>query len=243
MRKQKTVFIALLTRPTSTPSSPKTLRIPAARKDGKRVSKNLYIYQRGEYDEGMHTFAEPLNIDAVYNDYHSLTATILYNLGQLCMRLEEDEEASEFFLQALAISQWSGNRKGAKSLNSMAILHNLGHVQYRCGNYEESVRTYNKALAIGRASFSEFHLEVAATLNCLGVLYFHMPKAETKQAMELYTESLTIRRAVLGNEHKDVATTLNNIGRIHYMKAEYGEALRLYREALDIRRRLLGNNK
>ena len=213
----------------------------------KSQDKNLYICQRGEYDEGMHTFTEPLTIDPIFDtlDYNSVTAIILFNLGQLCMKLEDDNEASEYFYRSLAISQRNVSpcvKRGSNNLNTTAILHNIGHVHYRSGNYEESIRTFTKALVIGREAFACCHLEVAATLNCLGVLYFHMPKSDTEQAMDLFLESLTIRRAFLGNEHKDVATTLNNIGRIHYMKGDYDEALVLYQEALRIRRVTLGDD-
>ena len=214
----------------------------------REISKSLYIYQRGEYDEGMHTFSEPYLLDAAFVSMHRATATVLFNLGQLYLRLNEHDEASASFLRSLQIAQWSGQEvcKPNHGVSVMAILHNIGHVQYRSGNYEDAVRTYAKALQLGKNTFSSTPasmLEVAATLNCLGVLYFHLPKAETEKAMELYLESLAIRRALLGAdcETKEIATTLNNIGRIHYMKGEHNKALELYREALRMRRVLLGN--
>ena len=209
------------------------------------MSKSLYIYQRGEYDEGMHTYSEPVVLDSPqHTSMHAATSTVLFNLGQLYLRLNDHDEASSSFMRAMQIAQWSGanevsasNSKKRQGASVMAILHNIGHVQYRSGCYEDAVRTYAKALQLGKTSFSkDSHkmLEVAATLNCLGVLYFHLPKAETEKAMELYMESLAIRRAVLGAdcESREVATTLNNIGRIHYMKGEHDKALDLYREAL-----------
>eukprot|EP00957_Ditylum_brightwellii_P146691 11166325-Ditylum_brightwellii.AAC.1 len=75
---------------------------------------------------------------------------------------------------------------------------------------------------------------MASTLNCIGVLYFHMPKAETVKAMELYLESLAICRAILGDKHCNIATTLNSIGRVHYMNGNYDDALVTYVEALCI---------
>jgi tetratricopeptide (TPR) repeat protein len=79
-------------------------------------------------------------------------------------------------------------------------------------------------------------LELAATLNCLGVLYFHMPTCDTTKAMECYVRALEMRKSLFGSEHKDVATTLNNIGRVYYTKGEYDHALAKYLKGLSIRR-------
>lgn len=224
------------------------------------VSKNLYIYQRGEYDEGMHTFSIPLPLDDL-NDLgmHAVTATILFNLGQLYLRLNEEQEATDSFLQALQLMHMgsqpnlpvclSGGKKGEapQTISFMALYHNLGHLQYRQGHYEDAVRTYSKALEVGRATThptSHQLLELAATLNCLGVLCFHLPQADTEQAMNLYQESLQLRYAVLGRDAqtKEIATTLNNIGRVHYMKGHHAAALEWYQRALSMRRHLLGDD-
>lgn len=132
------------------------------------VSKSLYIYQRGEYDEGMHTYSEPVLLDAAYTSMHTATATVLFNLGQLYLRLNDHDEASSSFLRALQIAQWNNggpsNSKKRQGVSVMAILHNIGHVQYRSGGYEDAVRTYAKALQLGKSSLgkdSHKMLEVA----------------------------------------------------------------------------------
>ena len=57
------------------------------------VSKDLYIYQRGEYDEGMSVFSRPIALDFCAS-LHLVIGTIYYNLGQLCMRQENYAEAT-----------------------------------------------------------------------------------------------------------------------------------------------------
>lgn len=214
------------------------------------VSKSLYIYQRGEYDEGMHVYSDPILLESHVSSLHDAIATILFNLGQLFLRLNDNDEAFQAFSRALQIAKWGDNcttKAKQQSVTVLAILHNIGHVQYRAGHYEDAVRTYIKALDLGKSKFNKTThnmLEVSTTLNCLGVLYFHLPKADTEKAMEFYVESLAIRRAVLGADCqcKEVATTLNNIGRIHYMRGEHDKALELYRDALTMRRHLFGND-
>ena len=52
---------------------------PPSSNKGTEVSKSLYIYQRGEYDEGMHTFSEALMMDGNCKSMHRATAIVLYN--------------------------------------------------------------------------------------------------------------------------------------------------------------------
>ena len=87
---------------------------PSATKGGE-VSKSLYIYQRGEYDEGMHTFSEPLSLDPTLMSLHCATATIMFNLGQLYLRVNDNESALNSFQCALQIAQWrsASEKQGA----------------------------------------------------------------------------------------------------------------------------------
>ena len=217
------------------PSSPSKFRPIDA--EGGKGKRNLYVFQREEYDEGMSAFSEPMAIDMsckadlLDND---IEATILYNVGQLCIRLEDNEEALESFCLALRALRWHNAMRGSRAHDviAIAILHNIGHLRYRTGMYDEAVRTYTRALQAGRNSAHKLNLEVAASLNCLGVLYFHQPKNKSGSAMDVFVDSLAIRRASLGGDHKDVATTLNNIGRVHYMRGEFVIALATYHEAL-----------
>ena len=207
----------------------------------------LYVFQREEYDEGMGAFSDPISIDISNKtdlDESDVEATILYNIGQLCLRLGENEEALESFCLALKSLKWNNasRQTHVHDLIAIAILHNIGHLQYRTGMYDDAVRTYSRALQIAKSSAFKFDLEVAASLNCLGVLYFHQPKNKSGNSMDVFVEALAIRRAILGSDHKDVATALNNIGRVHYMKGEFVMALATYHEAVRIRKLLLGDD-
>lgn len=189
--------------------------------DNSSASKNLYIYQRGEYDEGMHACSSFVSIDAELCSIHTATATILYNIGQALVRSNDNQEASNHFLRALQIAQLGSNNGigDCKSLNGgvsiVAILSNIGNVLYRSGRFDESIRTFQKALEVGSNSTclgqhnSHHMLELSATLNSLGVLAFHLPKADTDRALAYYEESLAIRRQVLGQDAvtKEIATT------------------------------------
>lgn len=213
----------------------------------KQPTSDSYVFQREEYDEGMGAFSDPVNIDTASRSEltgSDIEATIFYNVGQLSIKMGDNENALESFCLALKALRWhnSSRKSRAHDMIAIAILHNIGHLQYRSGLYDDAIKTYSRALQVARQSAHKLNLEVASSLNCLGVLYFHQPKNKSGNSMNVLVESLAIRRAVLGSDHEDVATTLNNLGRVHYMKGEFAIALTTYHEALRIRRLLLGND-
>lgn len=197
--------------------------------------------QRREYDEGMHFFMTPVRMEGTIMDLlvtHDAAATVLlFNMGQVCLRKQRDEEANDCFMRALYLARCAGKMS---PIGMVAILHNIGYIEYKNGELQKSLRTFNEAMQVLRHSYNR--IELAATLNCLGVLYFHLPKSDTSRAMEYYNKALEMQREHFGDQHKDVATTLNNVGRVHYIKGEYDHALAKYLEALRIRRRLLGKD-
>ena len=205
-----------------------------------KADKALYVYQRDEYDEGMHAYSQPIHIEDDYMDDTQIAATIAYNLGQGLVRQGAYEEALGWF--RTADKEIRGTRHAyTNAVHTVAIQHNLGHCTYRLGRYESSMEHYQAALLAGCA-LSLGEIELAATFNCIAVLHFHNSSDDTDKAVNLFEKCLEIRQRVLGPNHIDVATVLNNIGRIHYLRNEFPEALRMYTDALRIRRQLLGNN-
>lgn len=221
--------------------------------NGDNQKKTSYLYQRDDYDEGMSTFAQPMAIFPEHSSFPTCMATVLFNFGQLCLRLGDEHEAYVSFLRALVILSDSSSTSpvGKAFVDNapfmIAILHNVGHIQYRNATYDDASETYSRALAIGRQVCSrstQLMLAVSSTLNCLGVVQFHLPKVDTQRVLVFYHEALFIRRSVLGQdaETTEISTILNNIGRVHYMKLEYEAALKMYSESLAMRRRLLGED-
>lgn len=238
----------------SEPSNPFTTETNRLNSITEHVAKSLYIYQRGEYDEGMHGYSDPVTLHADIVSTKNAATTIVFNLGQLYLRLNDDDEALKSFLRALQLGQWGSECLGKASatggVSLMAVLHNIGHVQYRNGHYEDAIKTYSNALEILRGANqynvndgSNHLLELAGTLNCLGVCHFHLPKADTEKALAYYREALALRRAVLGQDAqtKEIATCINNIGRVFYLEGDHSTALEHYRVALSMRRTLFGN--
>ena len=61
------------------------------------MTKERYVYQRGEYDEGMHGYSDPVTLHADVVSTKNAATTIVFNLGQLYLRLNDDDEALKSF--------------------------------------------------------------------------------------------------------------------------------------------------
>lgn len=206
-----------------------------------QTTKNSKCESRREYDEGMHFFSSPVRMEGPILDMIDVKTTstvVLYNFGQLCLLSHKDAEATECFVRALFFARCAPK---TRPVTAVAILHNIGYIQYRNSELEKALGSFNEVLQLSCRMFSD-RLELAATLNCLGVIYFHLNKSDTSRAMENFIKALNIRMHIITKEDKEVATILNNIGRVHYMKGEYDLALARYLEALRIRRSLLGKD-
>lgn len=124
-------------------------RLSATGKTGSLSNLN-YMFQRGEYDEGMHVYSHAYETEDVSPDSQKVVATIFYNLGLAHLELGQDSDANECFYRALALcprrSSTYFDKKGdcAVGLTSIAILHNIGYIQYRTSQLEESQRTRSR---------------------------------------------------------------------------------------------------
>jgi tetratricopeptide (TPR) repeat protein len=170
-------------------------------------------------------------------------------------------------------SSTSSSSSGQQQHVTIASLHNIGYIQFMYhGDILQAIATFYEALQEYHFSTGGYHhysdhqenessslilcspdnrhqlLHLAATLNCLGVLYYHLPRCETTRALDYLQQSLSIQRHCAATatveqqqQHVMLATTLNNIGRFLYMNGKFDQAMVAYREALDIRRAALGN--
>jgi len=118
----------------------------------------------------------------------------------------------------------------------------IGQIQYIRGDHTDSVKTYMTSLNFARSKFGGESLEVAACMNCIGVLHYIMPKGDSETALEALKTSVNMRIAILGEEHIDVGTTWNNIGRIYFQQGEYEKGMDAYAKALRIRRNEQGDS-
>lgn len=100
----------------------------------------------------------------------------------------------------------------------------LGQTFYEQGKYQQSVSSYQEALAL-RPDDDAILVGLGLTLIKIG---------NYKEAETLYHRALDIREKRLGAAHPEVARTLNALGELYYEQGRYVEAEALYRRSLSI---------
>jgi tetratricopeptide (TPR) repeat protein len=197
--------------------------------------------------------------------YIPLTSRLMYNMGQIRKRQLRHNEARCCFIESYRMISLSADISKGLSI-IVPILHNLGYLQYRNGNIIGSIKMFKFAkqvldwnihngTPIGDSTIDTTKVSLAATLNCLGVLYFHLPRLSIEFSCELLLKSLSIQQEILrivdGNTNNIsgmipmtslFASTLNNIGRVHFMNGKNDLAIQISNESLRLRRQILGND-
>eukprot|EP00959_Pyramimonas_sp_CCMP1952_P043438 908376-Pyramimonas_sp.AAC.1 len=97
---------------------------------------------------------------------------------------------------------------------------------YSKGEYEEATPYLTRSLELREKTVGSDHLDVAQSLNNLGVLLNHQGKYE--EARRHHERSLRIREQALGDSHPDVATSLNNLGELLRKQGLFSQAEPIY---------------
>jgi tetratricopeptide (TPR) repeat protein len=134
----------------------------------------------------------------------------------------------------------TAERIGVEMTNQPAIEADLrsliGTLYQQIGNYPQAGEMHRAALTIRRRLFGPESLQVAASLNDLGVDL--MAGRRVSEAEGVVAEALAIRRRHLGDENSATATSLNDLGAVYRDQGRLIEGEALAREALRIRRKL-----
>jgi len=106
------------------------------------------------------------------------------------------------------------------------------------GRYTEAEELLRHTLSSTERAVGPNHVDVAASLNGLGVVYMY--QARYAEAQSLHERALAIRERALGNEHQTVADSLNNLGLVHGNQGRYAEAVPLHERSSAIYERVCG---
>ena len=161
------------------------------------------------------------------------------------MSINRNEEVATFSNQDMATTHcdytWCTYQEAKGSRIFITILQNIRGIQYICGNISEALSTFTEALHLSHSMLGFQHINLTATLNCIGFLTFHKISYDLDTVICLYQEALTNLCSILGSNHPGVATTLNNIRCLHLTKSNYSDAMSFHSEALTIQCKMLGN--
>jgi tetratricopeptide (TPR) repeat protein len=117
----------------------------------------------------------------------------------------------------------------------------IGNSYDAMGKSSKAMGYYTNGLTVQRACLGRNHVDVAATLNSIGVI--EEQGGNYAQAMECHEEALWIYKSQPGRGSLpvDVAVTLNHIGFIYFLQGDYDSAMHTYTDALKIMEDALGS--
>ncbi len=150
-----------------------------------------------------------------------------HDLGSVCELLGEHRQSLTYY-HDMARYAWLLNdrSKGGAALNK------IGRAHRGLGNYDASLRHFERALDLFRAAEDE--RGVASTLDDIGMIYW--VRGEQSGAFEYYTAALEMRRAL--DDPRSIALSLSHIGSLKLSLGDLPEAMVYYREALELRKQV-----
>ncbi|XP_038047138.1 nephrocystin-3-like [Patiria miniata] len=192
---------------------------------------------------------------------HPSVAQSFHLLGGLHSQWGKYATAEAYYKQALEISEnaFDGDHPNVlKMLESLVVLYKKQNKHEQAGPLQKRVTSILKrtqpphvpphqksalnalkkrSLQLQEMATGPDSLELAKTLNELGVLYYLQNNIST--AEQSFQRSLSMREELLGEQHLDVAQSLNNLAALYNDSNDLNKAGVLYERVLSIRKSLL----
>ncbi len=127
-----------------------------------------------------------------------------------------------------------------ESQEATRLLDQAGGYLCERARFVEAEELCKQSLEIREKTLGQDHLDVADSLNNLGVLYHDQGKYD--EAEQLHKRALEIRKKVLKPDHPDVANNLNNLALLYHKQGKYIKAKPFYIQAIKITEKSLGQN-
>ncbi len=207
---------------------------------------------------GMTTAAAVLMLITALTTFYTLRLSKERDRAQ--QEAEKAQQVAEFLQDIFEVSDPSESRgesvtarelldRGAERLQTeladqpdiRAEMHDvIGSVYRELGLLNKADSLHRQALASKKAFYGEDDVEVAKTLNLLGITRRQL--ADYAGADSAYRAALTIQRAELGEEHEDIAETLANLAVVRRRMGDIDEAESMVRESLKQRLKFYGRD-
>ena len=168
-------------------------------------------------------------IDNMKNEYSGADGeTDLLSFGVILCESSQFDKAEHYFRRLLGALPSGHNNIGR-------CYFNLGVVADRKGDYDTSLRWYQKWLRLKKGILKQNDSEVGDVYICIGSV--RDKKGDRKGALESFNKALEIFKEACGNDSSQVAMCFNNIGNIHQTQGKYTTALECHKKALAIHQR------
>jgi tetratricopeptide (TPR) repeat protein len=182
----------------------------------------------GTYDESLKLFIEALKIGEELKD-SSLLFPIYHNMGVLKDRLQQFDEALDYYFKALGILEKSSRNKRFKvSDHQYPTLYNsIGNIYNSKGDTKSAKEYYLKGYNLSKGKEIEIFGTICNNLGKLGI-----EAGDYENALKYLTESLIYRTKV--NDQHGIAKTSIFLSLYYKNKKDYPKAIEYANKALSI---------
>ncbi|MFN0205911.1 MAG: tetratricopeptide repeat protein [Planctomycetota bacterium] len=173
----------------------------------------------------------------VYGNEHPSFASLLRFLGIVSLDLKDLPGAKAYYLESLQIAE-RVYEPGDRMIGS--ILASLAELYFRERDFEQSLTTAERSLAILKSPGRIDHVQLASVLQLIASV--NEWKGNLDKAIELTEEALTYLRSSRKPGHVGIASALDSLGMLYHRKKNYEKAIPFLKEALECQLALTGEN-
>ena len=184
------------------------IRMTLSSSDHDNDLKRLYHHMRKQYDD-----EEETNLLSL--------ADVMRNMGKFDL-------AEKYYRRLL--SELSSSHPSLSQL-----YYNLGRVADAQGEYDTSLKWYEKSLEIKKRTRPSDHVTIGITHNSIGEV--HRKRDDLDRALESYNRAVSLFEQAHDDNHPHMASFYNNIGLIYQQQQKYVKALDFYEKSLAIQRK------
>ena len=157
----------------------------------------------------------------------SQTAAFLHQIGTICQKRGDYDQALDWYKRSLQIKEELGNRAGMAN-----SYHQLGMVSQNRGDYDQALDWYKRSLQIkeelgNRADMASSYHQLGRVAELRGDL---------DQALDWYKRSLQINEEL--DNRAGMASSYHQLGMVAQVRGGYDQALAWYKRSLQIEEEL-----
>ncbi|MFQ6003503.1 MAG: tetratricopeptide repeat protein, partial [Candidatus Zixiibacteriota bacterium] len=151
------------------------------------------------------------------------TVNFLTQAGLKAQKQYSEGKAEEYYNQAIGFLESFPSSK-EKHQKLLGLLENLGDVETALGKQDTAIRSYQKALKIGKTQKLLPRFKEAQIDRKIGYAYHRI--SDYHQAISHYHRALKkLKQISTDEEHMEFITTCNWLGMTHFFKGDYQQCL------------------
>ncbi|WP_293124869.1 tetratricopeptide repeat protein [Microcoleus sp. bin38.metabat.b11b12b14.051] len=194
-----------------------------------RVLNDLGIAYRtrSEYKTATYYLKQALDLAKDDEDFISLKANTLYELGWIENDSGNKQEAIALYQQSLELKEKIGDVQG-----KAASLHQLAGIYANRGDVDEAIALYQQSLEL-KEKIGDVQGK-AASLHQLAGIYAN--RGDVEEAIALYQQSLELKEKI--GDVGGKAASLHQLAGIYANRGDVEEAIALYQQSLELKEKI-----